>query len=79
MTHQEQKTVLNNEVANPAPLSDPEVTAQAKRRHFSAGYMRRILRAAAACKAPGAHPGPASLPGPHFPPRAAGFRGGRLG
>jgi transposase len=32
---------------------DPEVTALPKRRRFSAGYKRRILRAAAACKAPG--------------------------
>jgi transposase len=29
------------------------VTALPKRRRFSAGYKRRILRAAAACKAPG--------------------------
>ena len=35
------------------PLPDPEVTALPKRRRFSAGYKRRILRAAAACKAPG--------------------------
>jgi len=35
------------------PLADPEVTALPKRRRFSAGYKRRILRAAAACKAPG--------------------------
>ena len=34
-------------------LPDPEVAALAKRRRFSAGYKRRILRAAAACKAPG--------------------------
>lgn len=35
------------------PLPDPEVTALPKRRRFSAGYKRRILRAAAVCKAPG--------------------------
>jgi len=35
------------------PLADPEVTALPKRRRFSAGYKRRILRAAAACQAPG--------------------------
>ena len=34
-------------------MPDPEVTALPKRRRFSAGYKRRILRAAAACKAPG--------------------------
>ena len=34
-------------------LPDPEVTALAKRRQFSAKYKRRILRAAAACKASG--------------------------
>ena len=34
-------------------LPDPEVTALPKRRRFSAGYKRRILRAAAACTAPG--------------------------
>jgi hypothetical protein len=34
-------------------LPDPEVAALAKRRRFSAGYKRRILRAAAGCKAPG--------------------------
>jgi transposase-like protein len=32
---------------------EPEVAALAKRRRFSAGYKRRIVRAAAACKAPG--------------------------
>lgn len=32
---------------------DPEVVALAKRRRFTTGYKRRILRAAAACKAPG--------------------------
>lgn len=40
----------------PAPANaspDPEVVAVAKRRRFSAGYKRRIVRAAAACKAPG--------------------------
>lgn len=34
-------------------LPDPEVAALAKRRRFSAKYKRRILRAAAACKASG--------------------------
>lgn len=34
-------------------LPDPEVAALAKRRRFSAGYKRRILRAVAACKALG--------------------------
>lgn len=34
-------------------LPDPEVAALAKRRRFSVGYKRRILRAVAACKAPG--------------------------
>jgi transposase len=34
-------------------LPDPEVVALAKRRRFSAGYKRRILRAAAACKGHG--------------------------
>jgi hypothetical protein len=34
-------------------LPDPEVAALAKRRRFTAGYKRRILRAAAACKASG--------------------------
>ena len=34
-------------------LPDPEVAALAKRRQFSAKYKRRILRAAAACKASG--------------------------
>ncbi len=34
-------------------LPDPEVVALPKRRRFSVGYKRRILRAAAACKAPG--------------------------
>ena len=34
-------------------LPDPEVAALAKRRRFTAGYKRRILRSAAACKAPG--------------------------
>ncbi len=34
-------------------LPDPEVAALAKRRRFSAGYKRRILRAAAACQASG--------------------------
>ncbi len=34
-------------------LPDPEVVALAKRRRFTAGYKRRILRAAAACKASG--------------------------
>lgn len=40
----------------PAPAStapDPEVVPVAKRRRFSAKYKRRIVRAAAACKAPG--------------------------
>lgn len=40
----------------PAPVSgapDPEVVAVAKRRQFSPTYKRRIVRAAAACKAPG--------------------------
>ena len=32
---------------------EPEVAALAKRRRFSAGYKRRIVRAVAACKAPG--------------------------
>lgn len=32
---------------------DPEVVALAKRRRFTTGYKRRILRAAAACKASG--------------------------
>ena len=34
-------------------LPDPEVAALAKRRRFTAGYKRRILRAAAACKGSG--------------------------
>jgi transposase len=34
-------------------LPDPQVVALAKRRRFTAGYKRRMLRAAAACKAPG--------------------------
>lgn len=34
-------------------LPDPQVAAVAKRRRFTAGYKRRILRAASACKAPG--------------------------
>ena len=34
-------------------LPDPEVVALAKRRRFTAGYKRRMVRAAAACKASG--------------------------
>jgi transposase len=34
-------------------LPDPQVAAVAKRRRFTVGYKRRILRAASACKAPG--------------------------
>lgn len=37
----------------PPRLPDPEVVALAKRRRFTSGYKRRMLRAAAACKAPG--------------------------
>jgi transposase len=37
----------------PPSLPDPEVVALAKRRRFPSGYKRRMLRAAAACKAPG--------------------------
>ena len=33
-------------------LPDPQVVALAKRRRFTSGYKRRMLRAAAGCKAP---------------------------
>ena len=38
----------------PAPVTpDPEVVVVARRRQFSPAYKRKIVRAAAACKAPG--------------------------
>jgi transposase len=40
-------------IETPGSLPDPQVAAVAKRRRFTVGYKRRILRAASACKAPG--------------------------
>lgn len=53
---QEKQTLLEvrgMEDAVGSLLPDPEVAALAKRRRFSVKYKRRILRAAAACKASG--------------------------
>ena len=46
-------TSISGVLAPAGRLPDPEVVALAKRRRFTAGYKRRIVRAAAACKASG--------------------------
>lgn len=52
---QEKQTLFAVDVVNDSvgSLPDPEVAALAKRRRFSAKYKRRMVRAAAACKASG--------------------------
>lgn len=52
---QEKQTLLEVVVMDGSvgSLPDPEVVALAKRRRFSAKYKRRMVRAAAACKASG--------------------------
>lgn len=52
---QEKQTLLEGVVmdGSAGSLPDPEVVALAKRRRFTAGYKRGIVRAAEACKASG--------------------------
>ena len=48
MSHTQSDTINSNGKTS-ATVPDPEVVAKAERRHFTAGYKRRILQEAEAC------------------------------